>query len=144
MALTGEYVPGARSASAQQVETYEATGGTKGNTIMGKPVVIVTMLGAKSGKVRKVPVMRVEHDGKYAVVASMGGAPENPEWFHNIVTNPNVELQDGAVPKPYKARLVTGSERDEWWARSVEAFPNYAGYEKRTTREIPVFVLEPR
>jgi deazaflavin-dependent oxidoreductase (nitroreductase family) len=144
MALTGEYIPGASSAAARQVAAYEASGGAEGNLMLGRPVVIVTTVGARSGKIRKVPLMRVEHAGDYAVVASMGGAPENPEWFHNIVANPAVELQDGSLAKPYRARLVDGGERAAWWARAVEAFPNYAKYQTRTAREIPVFVLTPR
>ena len=143
MAITGEYLPGGWARSVRQVEEYEKSGGSRGNTIQGKPVVILTMRGAKSGKVRKTPVMRVEHGGSYAVVASMGGAPRNPEWFHNIVAHPEVELQDGPQARPFRARLVHGAERDLWWERAVEAFPNYAAYQRRTDRQIPVFVLDP-
>jgi len=143
MALTGEYVPSPSSRSANQVELYESSGGTRGTTMRGMPVVIVTMRGAKTGHVRKVPVMRVEHDGDYAVVASMGGAPEHPKWFHNLLAHPDVELQDGPDRRAYTARMVSGEERDLWWERSVAAYPDYADYQTKTSREIPVFVLEP-
>ena len=144
MALTGEYVPSPSSRPASQVEEYESSGGTRGNTMRGMPVVIVTMLGARSGNIRKVPVMRVEHDGAYAVVASMGGAPEHPKWFYNLVAHPDVELQDGPERRAYTARLLSGEERAQWWERAVQAYPDYADYQRRTAREIPVFVLEPR
>ncbi|MDI1464022.1 nitroreductase family deazaflavin-dependent oxidoreductase [Catellatospora sp. KI3] len=143
MDLTGEYVPGTWASSAKQVAAYEASDGAKGNKLMGKPVVIVTMRGARSGKIRKTPLMRVEHDGSYALVASVGGAPNNPDWYHNIATNQTVMLQDGPVRKEYKARLVSGAERDQWWRRAVEAFPTYESFRKKTGREIPVFVLDP-
>lgn len=110
----------------------------------GKPVIILTSKGAKTGKVRKTALMRVEHDGQYAVVASKGGAPEHPFWYYNLVANSLVELQDGPQKRDYIAHLATGRERDEWWARSVEAFPTYATYQKKTDREIPVFVLVPQ
>lgn len=129
--------------SVKQVAEYEASDGAKGNTIMGMPVIVVTMRGAKSGKIRKTPLMRVEHDGSYALVASVGGAPNNPDWYHNIVAHPDVMLQDGPVRKPYHARLVTGAEREQWWQWAVEAFPTYDSYQKKVTREIPVFVLDP-
>ncbi len=109
----------------------------------GMPVVILTTRGAMSGKVRKAPLMRVEHDGAYAVVASLGGAPKNPVWYHNVVADPAVELQDGPVKQDMIAREVTGDEKGVWWQRAVEAFPDYADYQRRTEREIPVFVLEP-
>ena len=144
MALTGEYVPSPASRTADQVEEYERSGGTSGNLMRGMPVVIVTMRGAKTGNIRKIAVMRVEHDGDYAVIASMGGAPEHPRWFHNLVANPEVELQDGPEPRSYTARLVSGEERARWWDRAVAAYPDYAEYQTRTSREIPVFVLEPR
>ena len=143
MALQGDYEPGKAGSSAKQVAAYEKSGGTKGNTMIGKPVVILTMIGARSGKIRKTPVMRVEHGGRYAVVASLGGAAKNPDWYHNLVANPIVELQDGATPQTMQAREVTGDEKAVWWERAVEAFPNYAGYQKKTERQIPVFVLEP-
>ncbi len=144
MPLTGDYLPSASARAAKQVQAYESSGGTTGNTIMGLPVVILTMRGARSGQVRKTPLMRVEHDGSYAAVASQGGAPRHPQWFHNLVAHPDVELQDGPAPAPYRARLVSGDERALWWERAVAAFPHYASYEKKTDREIPVFVLDPR
>ncbi len=128
-----------------QVEQYESSGGTQGTTLTdtGLPVVIVTNLGTKSGKLRKTPVMRVEHDGSYAVVASKGGAPEHPVWYYNIRDNPRVELQDGPRKQDMIARVVSGDERAQWWKRAVAAYPPYAEYQEKTSREIPVFVLEP-
>ena len=128
-----------------QVELYENSGGTKGTTLRdtGIPVVVVTNLGVSSGKVRKTPVMRVEHDGRYAMVASKGGAPEHPQWYYNLHANPLVELQDGPVKQDMTVREVSGAERDEWWKRSVAVYPSYAEYQQKTAREIPVFVLEP-
>ena len=119
------------------------TGTTTSVDIKGSPVVLITMRGAKSGKLRKVPLMRVEHDGVYAIVASLGGAPQNPVWYNNVVAHPDVELQDGTESGRYTAREVTGEEKAIWWERAVAAYPDYADYQKRTTREIPVFVLEP-
>ncbi|WP_125776273.1 nitroreductase family deazaflavin-dependent oxidoreductase [Antribacter gilvus] len=142
MPITGEYVPSPTEHAAKQVELYESSGGTKGLTLMGKPCVILTTLGVKSGKVRKVPLMRVEHDGDYAVVASLGGAPKHPVWYHNVKAHPEVELQDGPEKHDYVAREVTGEEKAAWWERAVEAWPDYARYQERTDREIPVFVLE--
>ncbi|ANC32550.1 Putative nitroreductase [Isoptericola dokdonensis DS-3] len=142
MPITGEYVPSPTSHAATQVAEYEASGGTENNTMRGKPVVILTTLGAKSGKVRKTPLMRVEHDGVYAVVASLGGAPQHPVWYYNVVAHPQVELQDGGEKHEYTAREVTGDEKALWWERSVAAWPDYAEYQKKTDREIPVFVLE--
>lgn len=112
--------------------------------MQGKPVVILTTKGAKSGKLRKSPLMRVEHDGEYAVVASLGGAPTHPVWYHNVVADPHVELQDGPVKKDMTAREVTGDEKAVWWERAVEAWPDYAEYQKKTDRQIPLFVLTPR
>jgi deazaflavin-dependent oxidoreductase (nitroreductase family) len=109
----------------------------------GLPVIILTSLGARSGKVRKTPLMRVEHDGQYAVVASLGGAPTHPVWYYNLIANPHVELQDGPVRRDYQAREVQGAERDTWWDRAVAAYPDYAEYQKNTSRIIPVFVLTP-
>lgn len=143
MTLSGEYEPGTSSWAAAQVAEYEASGGTRATTMQGRPIVIVTSRGARSGRLRKNPVMRVEHDGRYAAVASKGGAPEHPAWYHNLVAHPEVDLQDGPEARPYVARMVTGAERQEWWERAVAAFPSYADYAERTTREIPVFVLEP-
>jgi len=109
----------------------------------GMPVVVLTSLGARTGKLRKTALMRVEHEGVYAVVASLGGSPRNPKWFHNLKANPHVELQDRAVKRDYLAHEATGEEKMAWWARAVDAFPDYAGYQKKTSRQIPVFVLEP-
>lgn len=144
MALLGDYEPSPSKRAADQVELYERSGGTKGNTMIGKPVVILTSLGARSGRIRKTPLMRVEHEGEYAVVASMGGAPKHPVWYYNLKSNPEVELQDGPSPQPMRARVVTGEEKVVWWERAVEAFSNYADYQQKTDREIPVLVLEPR
>lgn len=141
MALIGEYKPSTQEWVRDQVERFEASGGAEANDIRGMPIVVVTSRGARSGKLRKNPVMRVEHDEEYAVVASKGGAPSHPEWFHNLVADPHVELQDGADRHDYVARLVTGEERARWWERAVEAFPDYAAYREKTEREIPVFVL---
>ncbi len=126
MALTGEYVPSSQQWVRDQVELYESSGGIEGTTLLdtGLPVVIVTSLGAKSGNVRKTPLMRVEHDGRYALVASQGGAPTHPTWYHTLVKHPHIELQDGPAPQDMTVRLVEGEERATWWARAVEAFPN--------------------
>lgn len=143
MPLKGEYEPGTSASSRSQTALYEATDGEQGNLLRGKPVIILTSVGAQTGKLRKVALMRVEHEGTYAVVASQGGAPRNPRWYNNLVKNPDVELQDGATKRDYFAREVTGTERALWWQRAVEGWPDYAGYQKRTERQIPVFVLEP-
>ena len=142
MALTGTYVPSPSDWVREQVERYEASGGAEANTLKGVPIVVITSRGARSGKLRKNPVMRVEQDGVYAAVASKGGAPEHPEWFHNFVADPHVELQDGAEPHEYLARRVEGDERATWWQRAVAVWPAYAEYQQKTDREIPVFVLE--
>ena len=128
-----------------QVAEYESSGGTRGTTLAdtGLPVVVITNRGARSGKVRKTPLMRVEHDGRYAAVASQGGAPEHPRWYYNFRAEPRVELQDGPRKQPMVAREVSGPERDEWWSRAVAAYPPYAEYQQKTSRVIPVFVLEP-
>ncbi|MCT2582815.1 nitroreductase family deazaflavin-dependent oxidoreductase [Actinophytocola gossypii] len=144
MPLQGEYEPSASDRSRQQVEEYESSGGTRGTTLRGMPVVVLTMVGASSGKIRKTPVMRVEHEGSYAAVASLGGAPNNPVWYHNLVANPHVELQDGPVKQDMIAREVTGEEKALWWERAVAAYPDYADYQRRTDRDIPVFVLDPK
>lgn len=144
MPITGEYAPSTSDWARKQAELYESSGGTKGTTLRDMPVVILWTLGAKSGKIRKTPLMRVEHDGAYAVVASLGGAPQHPVWYHNIVANPHVELQDGPERHDYTAREVTGEEKALWWERAVAAYPDYASYQERTDREIPVFVLERR
>lgn len=143
MPLSGEYEPSPSSWSADQVALYERSGGTEGTTMKGLPVVILTTTGAKSGKLRKTPLMRVEHDGSYAVVASLGGAPKNPVWYHNVIADPHVELQDGPVRQDMVAREVAGDEKAVWWERAVAAFPDYANYQANTDRQIPVFVLTP-
>ena len=142
MPLTGEYEPGTSAWSRKQAELYEATNGEEGGDLRGRPVIVLTSIGARTGKLRKTPLMRVEHDGFYAVVASLGGAPQNPAWYHNLRTNPHVELQDRATRRDYIAREVTGDEKTAWWDRAVEAWPDYATYQAKTDRQIPVFVLE--
>ncbi|MFF6776623.1 nitroreductase family deazaflavin-dependent oxidoreductase [Streptomyces sp. NPDC012637] len=143
MALEGVYEPSPAAWVRNQVELYESSGGTKGTTIRGLPVVLVTSVGAKSGKIRKTPLMRVEHEGSYALVASNGGAVKHPVWYHNLVAAPLVELRDGPKVWDMRARLVSGEERRVWWERAVAAFPDYADYQHRTEREIPLFVVEP-
>ena len=143
MPIDGDYKPSAWDWVAKQVDQYESSGGTEGLTLQGKPVIVVTMRGRKSGKVRKAALMKVEHDGDYAIVASKGGDPNHPGWYHNIVADPDVTLQDGTLVQDMHAREVDGAERDEWWARAVEAWPDYANYQRKTDRTIPVFVLEP-
>jgi F420H(2)-dependent quinone reductase len=143
MPIQGEYAPSTTGFVRDQVDEYEGSGGTKGTTLRDMPVVILTSKGAKTGKVRKTPLMRVEHDGTYAVVASQGGAPTHPVWYYNLVADPHVEIQDGPVKSDRKAREVTGDEKSLWWDRAVAAYPDYADYQKNTDRAIPVFVLEP-
>jgi deazaflavin-dependent oxidoreductase (nitroreductase family) len=143
MPLDGEYAPSPTDWARKQAELYESSGGTKGTTVRGLPVVVLTSIGARTGKLRKTPLMRVEHDGTYAVVASLGGAPQHPVWYHNLVADPRVELQDGPVTRDMIAREVTGDERAEWWDHAVAAYPDYADYQAKTDRVIPVFVLEP-
>lgn len=143
MPLIGEYEPSPSEWAREQAELFERSGGEKGNTLRGLPIILLTSVGAKSGKLRKTPLMRVEHDGKYAVIASRGGAPTHPVWYFNLVQNPHVELQDGAVKRDYLAEEVSGEERDIWWERAVAAYPDYADYQQKTTRQIPVFVLTP-
>jgi deazaflavin-dependent oxidoreductase (nitroreductase family) len=143
MPLTGEYEPGTSAWSRQQTEVYEATNGEQGGDLRGRSVIVLTSVGAKTGKLRKTALMRVEHEGVYAVVASLGGAPRNPAWYQNLKANPHVELQDGATRRDYTAREVTGDEKATWWKRAVEAWPDYATYQARTDRQIPVFVLDP-
>ncbi|MEE4591449.1 nitroreductase family deazaflavin-dependent oxidoreductase [Streptomyces sp. DSM 41524] len=142
MPLQGEYEPSPEKFVRDQVELIESSGGTEGTTMRGMPVVVLTTLGVKSGKIRKTPLMRVEHDGTYAVVASLGGSPKHPVWYHNIVADPRVELQDGPLRQDMIAREVTGEEKARWWKRAVEAYPDYADYQTKTDRQIPVFVLE--
>jgi deazaflavin-dependent oxidoreductase (nitroreductase family) len=145
MPLVGEYEPSPSERSRNQVDTYETSGGTDGLTLgdTGLPVIVVTSLGAKSGKLRKTPLMRVEHDGVYAAVGSMGGAPKNPVWVYNLRAEPATVLQDGPSRFELVAREISGGERDLWWERCVAAFPPYAEYQTRTDRLIPVFLLEP-
>jgi deazaflavin-dependent oxidoreductase (nitroreductase family) len=145
MPLQGEYAPGTSAWARTQAERYEASGGTEARTLYdtGMPVIVLTTLGAKSGKLRKTALMRVEHNGVYAVVASRGGAPQHPQWYFNLVANPHVELQDGPDKRDYRAREVLGDEKALWWEQAVAAYPPYAAYQKRTERQIPVFVLEP-
>ncbi len=144
MAITGDYEPSPTDWVRKQVETIEETGTTASVDIRGMPVVLMTMRGASSGKVRKVPVMRVEHDGDYAAVASKGGAPDHPAWYANLQANPDITLQDGTESWDARARELEGEERQAWWDRAVEAFPSYADYQAGTDRQIPVFVLERR
>lgn len=143
MPLSGEYEPSTSDWAREQAELYERSGGTEGTTLRGVPVIILTSVGSQSGKLRKTALMRVEHDGEYAVVASLGGAPKHPVWYYNLKKNPHVELQDGPDKRDYTAREVTGDEKALWWERSVAVWPNYADYQTKTTREIPVFVLTP-
>ena len=127
----------------EQAEKFEAANGTAANDLNGMPIIVVTSIGAQSGKLRKTPLMRVEHNGEYAAVASLGGAPKHPVWYYNLKKHPLVELQDETVKKDYIAREVTGDEKAAWWERAVAAYPPYADYQQKTTREIPVFVLSP-
>ena len=142
--MEGEYEPSPSAWVREQVALYERTGGAEGNTLMdtGLPVVIVTMRGRKTGKIRKIALMRVEHEGRYALVGSQGGAPEDPKWVHNLRENPDaVTLQDGPAPFAARVREVGGAEREEWWERAVAAYPAYADYQRKTARVIPVFVV---
>src|SRR5262245_36754626 len=143
MTIEGTYVPSAQQWVRDQVEAYEKSGGREANTLRdtGIPIIVVTMRGNQSGNVRKIALMRVEHDGEYALVASMGGAPRNPVWYHNLTANPDeVTIQDGAEPFAARVREISGSERAAWWERAVAAYPPYAEYQQRTDRQIPVFV----
>jgi deazaflavin-dependent oxidoreductase (nitroreductase family) len=143
MPLQGEYEPSTADWVRKQVEEYESSGGTSGTTLRDVPVIVITSVGASTGKLRKNPVMRIEHDGAYAAVASKGGAPEHPAWYRNLVEHSLVEVQDGESKGDYKAREATGDERQLWWERAVSVWPDYATYQTKTDREIPVFVLEP-
>lgn len=145
MALHGEYVPSSAKWVRDQVAAFEASDGREANVLptTSDPIVVITSIGARSGKLRKNPVMRVERDGRYVAIASKGGAPEHPEWYHNFVAHPEVELQDGAVRKTYRARILEGDERQMWWQHAVDTWPTYASYQEKTDREIPVFLLEP-
>ncbi|HKE74412.1 MAG TPA: nitroreductase family deazaflavin-dependent oxidoreductase [Acidimicrobiales bacterium] len=139
-----EYVPSTWDWVRRQVDAYESSGGTKGVTLQGVPTVVVTMRGRRSGKVRKAPVMRVEHGGTYAAVASKGGSPTHPGWYRNLQADPDVTLQDGPDVHELRAREAEGAERDAWWDRAVAVWPAYADYQQRTDRRIPVVLLEPR
>lgn len=143
MPLTGEYAPSPVDHARAQAEEYEASGGTRAATLRGVPIIVLTTVGARSGKLRKTPLMRVEHAGEYAVIASLGGAPQHPLWYHNVVAHPRVELQDGPAKREYTAREVDGDERELWWRRACEVWPDYADYQRRTDRRIPVLVLTP-
>lgn len=143
MPLTGEYAPSTSQWAREQAERFEASGGTEANTLQGVPIIVLTSLGARSGTLRKTALMRVEHEGSYAVVASKGGAPDHPRWYHNLVAHPLVELQDGAVRRDYTVHEATGGERDAWWARALTVWPAYASYQAKTDRLIPVLVLTP-
>ncbi len=143
MPLDGEYEPSPAEWVRTQVEEYEGSGGQKGTTMRGMPVILLTTKGARSGKLRKTPLMRVEHDGVYAAVASLGGAPKHPVWYFNVKANPVVELRDATTVRDMTAREVTGDEKATWWERAVAAYPDYADYQRKTDRQIPVFVLEP-
>jgi deazaflavin-dependent oxidoreductase (nitroreductase family) len=143
MGLSGTYEPSPSEWVRNQVELYERTNGAEGAEMLGLPVIIVTNVGAKSGSIRKTPLMRVEHDNNYVAVASKGGAPEHPVWYFNLLANPVCEVRDGATVSDRRARLLEGDERTEWWDRAVAAFPNYAEYQRSTEREIPLLILEP-
>jgi deazaflavin-dependent oxidoreductase (nitroreductase family) len=143
MPLSGEYEPSPWDWSREQADKYAESGGAEAADMKGMPIILLTTVGAKTGKLRKTPLMRVEHGGEYAVVASLGGAPKNPVWYYNIAKNPRVELQDGSVTLDYDSREVFGDEKATWWERAVEAYPDYADYQTKTDRQIPVFVLTP-
>ena len=143
MPIEGEYEPSPQQWVRDQVEEIESSGGTRGTLNRGVPVIIVTSMGSQSGKLRKNPVMRVEHDGRYAAVASKGGTPENPSWYRNLVEHPVVDVQDGSHKGDYTARELSGDERATWWERALAVWPDYASYQEKTDREIPVFLLEP-
>ena len=142
MPLEGEYAPSTAGWARKQAERFEATNGKEANLLRGMPIIVLTSVGARTGKVRKTALMRVEHEGEYAVVASQGGAPKHPVWYYNLKKNPHVELQDGGTKRDYMARELRGPERQVWWDRAVEAYPDYAKYQQRTERQIPLFVLE--
>ena len=143
MALIGEYERSPSDWAADQAEKYEASGGAEANTLRGVPVVILTTKGRRSGKLRKSPLMRVEHDGSYAVIASQGGAPKHPAWYLNLVEEPHVMLQDGPEAVDMKARVATGGERETWWSRATDVWPDYDTYQTKTDRQIPVVLVEP-
>lgn len=146
MTLQGEYVPSQWDWVREQVEAFEASDGREANTLRdtGDPIVVITSVGAKSGGLRKNPVMRVERDGKYVAIASKGGADEQPSWYYNFLNHPEVDLQDGAEKKSYSVRVLEGDERADWWDYAVKTWSTYGEYQKKTDREIPVFLLEPK
>ena len=141
MPLSGEYAPSTSDWAREQAEKIMSSGGAEGTELQGKRVILLTTVGARTGKLRKTPLMRVEHNGEYAIVASLGGAPKNPVWYYNVKANPRVELQDGTKSGEYVAREVFGDEKAVWWERAVQVWPDYANYQKNTERQIPVFVL---
>jgi deazaflavin-dependent oxidoreductase (nitroreductase family) len=143
MSLKGSYAPGTSAWARKQAERYEASKGAEAADLRGRPIIVLTSIGARTGHLRKTALMRVENEGVYAVVASVGGAPRNPRWYYNITANPHVELQDGPMTRDYFAREVTGDEKAIWWERAVKTWPAYASYQVKTSRQIPVFVLEP-
>ncbi len=143
MTTAGEYEPSPWEHVADQVRLYESTGGAEGREVQGTPCVILTSTGRRTGKLRKAPLIRVEHDGRYAVVASIGGAPTHPVWYFNLLANPDVTLQDGAEVSHLRAREVEGEEKATWWARATEVWPPYDEYQAKTDRVIPLLVLEP-
>jgi len=143
MPLTGDYAPSTAGWARRQAELYEASSGAQAGDLRGRPIIVLTSVGARTGNLRKTALMRVEHNGTYAVVGSIGGAPRHPVWYYNLTRNPHVELQDGPIKRDYLAHEATGDEKAVWWKRAVEAWPDYANYQTRTTRQIPVFVLEP-
>ena len=143
MPLSGDYAPSTASWARRQAEQYEASNGAEAGDLRGRPIIVLTSVGAKTGRLRKTALMRVEHEGSYAVVASLGGAPRHPVWYYNLKAHPHVELQDGPMKRDYQAREATGDEKALWWERAVETWPDYARYQAKTTRQIPVFVLEP-
>ena len=145
MTLQGEYVPSSQQWVRDQVEAYEASGGAEANTLRdsGDPIIVITSVGARSGKLRKNPVMRVEKDGRYVAVASKGGAPEDPSWADNFRAHPEIDVQDGPEARSYTARELSGEERQQWWDHAVATWPTYASYQEKTDRQIPVFLLEP-
>ena len=144
MPLTGEYEPSTSAWARKQAEAFEESGGAVAENLRGRPIIVLTSVGAKSGKLRKTALMRVEHEGEYAVVASLGGAPQHPVWYFNLIKQPHVELQDGAEKHDYDAHEVFGDEKAVWWERAVAAWPDYAKYQEKTDRQIPVFVLTRR
>jgi deazaflavin-dependent oxidoreductase (nitroreductase family) len=143
MPLEGHYEPSPVDWVRKQVEQFESSDGREGNTMKDLPVIVLTTKGARTGNIRKSPLMRVEHDGKYLIVASLGGAPSHPVWYHNVVANPTVEIQDGPTRQDMATRELDGDEREVWWKRAVDAFPPYAEYQEKTSRVIPILICEP-